>query len=207
MLTTTIQQIFFDSLVIFFFVLGFVAAAVGVGLLVCGAKMNRLFVAMNRYVSTRHGLKSVSVQHDISPIVQRYRLWFGAVIMAGAAYSLFSLIVIFDTGAITSAFVSTADAGMSHSFAFCVVESLRWFMVVLSLIALVIGGLLVFSPATLSRVEAYANRWYSVRKATLGVDNANLTLDRWVETFPRAAGLAILLGALIVIISSGITLF
>ncbi|HEX7027512.1 MAG TPA: hypothetical protein VF268_09740 [Gammaproteobacteria bacterium] len=203
----TFQHILFDSLVVLFFVMGIVAAAVGVGLVVRSEKMFRLFSVMNRYVSTRKSLKPVSVPHDIGPVVQRYRWWFTLLILAGAVYSLYGLIANFDTMTIAAVVMPAAETDVPYAFAISVVEGLRWFMVVMSVIALAVGVMLGFFPGALGRIEASANRWYSVRKAVSGADNMYLTLDQWVEAFPRAAGLAITLGALIVIVSSGVTLF
>jgi hypothetical protein len=46
-----------------------------------------------------------------------------------------------------------------------------------------------------------------MRKATAPLETHHFTIDRWVETHPRIAGWSITLGALIVVISSGIILF
>lgn len=203
----TFQQIMFDSLVVLFFVMGIVAAAVGVGLVACSGKIFRLFQVLNRYVSTRQRLKPISVPRDIGPAVQRYRWWFAAAILAGSIYSLYSLTANFDTVRIAAAVVPRGGTDTFHVFMILLVEAARWFMVAMSMLALAVGVLLGFFPNTLERVEAHANRWYSVRKATAGADEMYMTLDRWVEAFPRTAGLAITLGAVIVIVSSGVTLF
>lgn len=203
----TFQQIMFDSLVVLFFVMGIVAAAVGVGLVACSGRMFHLFQVLNRYVSTRQRFKPVSVPHDIGPAVQRHRWWFATAILAGSVYALYSLIANFDTVRIATAIVPHPGTDTFHVFTILMVEAARWFMVVMSALALAVGILLGFFPAALERVETRANRWYSVRKATAGADEMYLTLDRWVEAFPRIAGLAITVGAVIVIVSSGVTLF
>lgn len=203
----TLQQILFDYLVVLFFVAGLGAAAVGVGLVVCSGRMFRLFAVMNRYVSTRKRMKSMSMSHDIGHLVRRYSGWLATAIVAGAIYSLFSLLTNFDTATIAAGVVPAANTVIPHALVIAVVEGLRWFMVSMSAVALVVGGMLGFFPGALHAVEARANRWYSLRRVSVGLDTVHLTLDRWVEAFPRAAGLAITLGALILIVSSGVTLF
>lgn len=205
-MATPVQQIIFDSVVIAFFVLGIGAAAVGAGLIVCSAKVFRLFAVANRYVSTRRATKSIAVPRDIQPALLRHRKWLAAAIIAGAAYSLFSLLTNFNAAAIASAVVS-GDGGAPYLVAQWLVEALGWAMVAFSLIGLAAGIMLAFFPGALSTVEQYANRWYSVRKATAGMNKNHLALDRWVEAFPRTAGLAIVLGALIVTVSSGLLFF
>ena len=51
-------------------------------------------------------------------------------------------------------------------------------------------------------MEVRLNRWTSTRQLGKGVDTMHLTLDRWVWSFPRAAGWTPALGAAIVLIAS-----
>jgi hypothetical protein len=201
------QQIIFDSLVISFFALGIVAVAVGIGLLVCSTAMFRLFATVNRSVSTRKATKPMSVQRDIKPVVQRYRLWFGITLIIGAAYSIYGLGANFNAELVAAALAATPAANMSYSPVTLFVDVARWTMLVSSVLALAVGFILCFAPHTLGAIEAHTNRWISTRKAAIGVEKEYLTVDKWVETFPRTAGGAITLGALIVVISSGVMLF
>lgn len=202
-LTPAIQSLLFDSLVIAFLVFGVMAAAVGIGLIACRDRTLRLFDRMNRHISTRQAFKSASVPHDIGPTVQRYRWWFAGAFIAGAAYSLYSLLARFDSSLVAAAISADEPGGLAMS----VVDGLRWFMIVFSAIACAIGILLGFSPGTLQAIEARANRWYSMRKATAPLETPHSTLDRWVETHPLIAGWGITAGALIVVFSSAIILF
>lgn len=201
--TSVLQSLLFESLVIAFLVFGLVAAAAGIGLIACRDKTFKLFTVMNRHISTRQALKPASVPHDITPAVQRYRWWFVIAIVAGAAYSLYTLLARFDAAAVAAAITGSAPGPLTLS----VTESLRWFMIVFSGIASLVGTLLGFSPRTLQAIEARANRWYSMRKATAPLETPHPALDRWVESHPLLAGWSITLGALIVVISSGIILF
>ena len=56
----------------------------------------------------------------------------------------------------------------------------------------------------LSRPEAQANRWVSVRKLTPGADTMHPTLDKLVEAFPRTAGSILLVAALYVAANAAI---
>jgi hypothetical protein len=198
------QSLLFDSLVIAFLMFGILAAAAGIGLIACREQTFRLFAHLNRHISTRQALKPASVAHDISPVVQRYRWWFAAAFIAGAAYSLYSLLSYFDTQVITAAIMSSKTPGI---LALSVVESLRWFMIVLSALACVIGILLGLAPGALQTIEARSDRWYSMRKITAPLEMPHQTLDKWVESHPYIAGWGITIGALIVVMSSGVILF
>ncbi|HEX5055164.1 MAG TPA: hypothetical protein VFX02_01565 [Gammaproteobacteria bacterium] len=201
--TSVLQSLLFDSMVIAFFVFGVLAGMAGVGLIVCRDKALRLFVLLNRHISTRQALKSASVPHDIGPTVKRYHWWFAGIIIAGAAYSLYILLARFNASLVTTAIAG----GQPDLMAQFIVEVLRWFMVVFSAIACIIGILLGLSPQALQGIEARANRWYSMRKATAPLEIHHFAVDRWVEAHPLIAGWCITIGALIVAISSGIILF
>jgi hypothetical protein len=99
------------------------------------------------------------------------------------------------------------SGGTAGPLATSILEGLRWFMIVFGSLACLVGILLGFSPKTLQTVEAHANRWYSMRRVTAPLETPHPTLDRWVEAHPLIAGWSITLGALIVVISSGIILF
>jgi hypothetical protein len=149
-------------------------------------------------------LKPASVAHDIGPAVQRYRWWFATAFIAGAAYSLYSLITHFNTQIVAAAVTTSQTPNL---LAISIVETVRWFMIVLSAIACVIGILLGFFPGTLQTIEARSDRWYSMRKVTAPLEMPHPTLDKWVESHPHIAGWGITIGALIVVLSSGVLLF
>lgn len=202
-----VEQMLIQFVLLFFIVWGIIGVAVGVSLIVCGARMLQLFSKMNRWVSTRRNLKVMAVPHDIGQTVQRHRRWLAAVFVVGAAYSIFGLIARFDVSAV----VSALGMGIPRFYVAWAVESLRWLLVVGSVLAIVIGIMLGFFPNNLGALEAYTNRWYSFRQLgmRLGIpgDTMYMTLDKWVETFPKTAGWIITIAASVVVIDSGIVLF
>ena len=202
-----VEQLIIPFVVLFFFVWGIIGIAVGVSLIVYGARMLQFFSTMNRWVSTRQKFKAVAVPHDIGQAVQRHRRWLAAVFVAGAAYAIFGLVARFDVSAV----VSALGMGIPRFYVEWAVESLRWLLVVGSVFAIVIGIMLGFFPNALGALEAYANRWYSFRQLgmRLGIpgDTMYLTLDKWVETFPKTAGWIIAIAASVVVVDSGIMLF
>ncbi len=189
-----IDQLLLPAVVMFFLVWGVIGAAVGTGLIVGSESMFRLFGVLNRYVSTRHGLKPLAMAHDIGQSVRRHRRLVGAVIMLATAYSLYGLAAWFDNAAI----VDTLNLGYPPLFVAWIVESVRWYLILTSVMAFAVGVMLVCLPDALDRIEARANRWYSVRKHTVGADTMVLTIDNFVETFPRSTGLVIVLAGIYV---------
>lgn len=202
---TTIQQVLFDSLVVTFFVLGVAAFTAGTGLIIGSTKTLRLFAAMNRSVSTRKVFKPVCVPREIEPVLLQHRIWFGAALIAGALYSLYGLGPNFNSDTVARAL--TAHSELSYALVPVIVEGLRWALLVSGVLVLAIGIILCIAPNALRAIEAYTNHWYSLRKATVGMEKEYLPLDKWVETFPKTAGIVVALCALIIMISSGNLLF
>lgn len=192
-----VEQLLLPFLVVCLFVFGIIGFFVGVGLVWNGALMHRLFGVMNRSVSTRRGMKWIATPRDIQPAVRRYRRPIGAIFVLGAAFSIFGLVRM------------DVDRGvpMLGIAAQWVIESIRWFLIGGNLVAIAIGIMLLFFPDALRAIETRLNRWYSFRHYAVGGETMHMALDRWVERFPRIAGCIIAVGALVLVVDSGILLF
>lgn len=196
-----INQLLISAGLMFFLVWSLVGAAIGVGLIVRSEMVFRLFRVMNNYISTRRGLKPLAMAHDLEPAVRRHRRLIGVFFMLGAAYSVFGLAAWFDNSAIVS------GLGLHYPSRLVVVwilECLRWFLIVFAMVAFVVGAMLAYFPDALGKFEARMDRWYSVRKHTVGLDTMHLTLDKWVVAFPRATGSIIMLAAMYVAANAAI---
>ncbi len=189
-----VHQLLIPSVVMFFLIWGLVGVALGVGLIVSSAKMFRLFRVMNHYVSTRHALKPMAMAHDVGQGVLRHRRLIGGLFVLGSAFSIYAMLAWVDSSVI----VAALHLSYPKAFVAWILESARWSLIVLSVFAFVVGVMLGYFPGALGRVEAYANRWVSVRKLTMGADTMVLSLDRLVEAFPRTAGAIIVVAALYV---------
>ncbi len=196
----SVNQWILSAAVMAFLVWGVIAAAIGAGLMVSGDRMFRLFGLLDHHVSTRQGFKPLAMAHDVGQSVRKHRYLFGALFVAGAAYSIYGLAARFDGPAI----VAALNLPYPRGFVLWILESVRWCLITFGAWALAIGVMLGFFPAALGRLEARGNRWISVRRLAGGVDAAHLPLDRLVRAFPRTAGSAILAGALFVVTSAAI---
>lgn len=203
MSTTAVAQLLFSFVATVFLVFGLLAFAVGLGLIVSARGMSRLFSLTNRWISLRRPLRSLERVHDIRPMVGRYRRWFGAVFVAGAAFSVYGLLLQFRAETLASA-LRFELPGVVVAW---LLESLRWLLVLGSLLALAVGFLLLFSPGMLDRIAAAADRWYSPRRAITRADRMHLALDLRVRQHPRAAGAIIAAAALFVVVNFAMLLF
>ena len=187
-----LDQILVPSFILFFFIGGLVAVAVGIGLIVNSAAVLRVFGSMNYSVSARRATRPISIPIDSSNFVAKYRTWIGAFFVLGAAYSLYGLIAKIDNAAV----VSLLHLKYPREFVLWIVESTRLFLIVTCAVSLLVGIMLGFFPDTLRSIEKRSSHWFSTRRMAQQADRMNLTLDRWVSISPRAAGWVILFPAL-----------
>jgi uncharacterized protein YjeT (DUF2065 family) len=196
-----IGQILVSSTLLFFLVGSLTGIAVGLGLLARTAATLRVFGVMNRWVSTRRALKPLEVPRDMTPTTGPGARWMGLIIVLLGGYALVVLVLSMDPSRVASAFriASSPLAAMA-------LKAARYFLVVGCLFAVVSGVLLLFFPAAWSRLEQAANHWYSSRKMVAGGDRMHFTLDRLVESFPRASGSVVLVLSIVSALASALLL-
>jgi hypothetical protein len=183
-----------SSTVLFFLFWSAIAAAIGLGLMVFSKGLFRLLAPLDHYVSTRHGMKPLAMPHDIGQGVRGHRYLWGALFVAGAAYSIYSLLAKFDGPAL----VLALNLPYPPSLVLWILSSARWCMVAFGAFAVVVGVMLALFPDALARLESRGNRWVSVRQMASGIDSLHLPIDRMVAASPRTAGSVILAGSLFV---------
>jgi hypothetical protein len=193
-----VDQLLIPFVLWFFIVMGLVGIALGVCLIVGSARTLRFLGTMNRWISLRTSLKPMEEPHHIGNVVYGHRRWFGTVFAVGGAFMLFMLLAKVEVALV----VAALDRRATPVIAAWMVESLKWILLAGGALAVVIGGMLVFSTDALRATEARVNRWYSSRKLGKGADTMHLMLDQWVGASPRAAGWMLALGAAIVLIAS-----
>ena len=197
-----IDQLLVPALFAFFLIAGIAGTALGVALVVFRGRALQVIIPMNRWVSARKTLAPLDALHNIDPIVYKYRRWFSAVFIVGAAFSMIMLVAKVDVAAV----VALLGASRFSFVGPWLVESLGWMLLLGSVLAIAIGIILGFFPHVLGSLETRANHWYSSRRIGKGGDEMVLTLDRWVEYSPRTAGWIISIAALIVAVNSAVVL-
>ena len=193
-----LTQLLVPSILLFFLIGGIFSVAVGLGLIVSGARTLRFFGLMNRWVSWRRTTKQIAVSRELWPLLQRYRVAFAVIIVAASAYSAFNLIA----RALTVVLANVVGAGLHVPSAFVawIVGSVRWFLVIGSILGVAVGAMLGFFPNALMVLEKGSSHWYSSRGVSKGGDAMHFTLDKWVGDNPRITGWIILILAVIEVI-------
>lgn len=193
------RQWFFQVLVVFFIIGGLAGIAVGVGLIVNSERMLALFQKLNHWTSMRRSLKPLELPRDSSPVVQRYMRVLAAVFVAGGLYTLYALLVSFSAEAIIFGLRLQTLPPLVTGL---MIDVARWILVAGNLAAVAVGLLMFLSPATLTHLEERGSKWFSDRAITQVGDAMHTPIDRWVAASPRAAGIILAIGSLVVVVSA-----
>jgi len=71
------------------------------------------------------------------------------------------------------------------------VDSLKWFLLLGSALAIIVGGMMLASDSTSATIQSRLNRWYSTRKFAKAGNEMYMTLDNLAESYPRTTGLVL----------------
>jgi len=177
-------QVLVQVLIVLFLVVAVSGLAVGVGLIASSQKTVQLFHRVNRWVSTRHVLKSVEVPRETDRFAHRHQRWVAGAFVLGGLIAIFGLAAGVDANALSLVFAEKRFVPVA-AIAF---DSAKWFLMVGSTFGVVIGGMLLFYPNAESTLERFANQWVSPRRVTRSWDDMHMTLDLLVEAHPTPAG-------------------
>jgi hypothetical protein len=193
-----VQQTIFISLA-----LGAVFALAAGLLLVFGSQSAlRISERMNRWVSTRAAIRPLEEHHSISrPLYRRHRV-VGALICAGALYSLIVLGMPSGEAAIAK---SLSGIGTPR-FSAWLAESLRIVLLAGNFGALLFGMVFIARPSALKSLESWADRRISARKSTKPLEEMHLSADKFAHAHPRLVGGLVIAGSLYVISNLGYAL-
>jgi hypothetical protein len=200
-----VTELLVISFLVVLLVGGLVGLAIGAGLLTHGAAMIALFARLNRWVSTRKALRPLEMSVPTEEAVSGQRRWVAGTLFAvGGGYAAFILawrVDVLRSGAVLGIH------GVQQPVAVLLLDVLRWCLFAGCVAAVFTGVTMTFFPRAWSAIEAWSNRWYSTRQLALGGDDMHMTLDRWVEMFPRRAGAVITAASLIPVVTSAVLLF
>jgi len=178
--------VFLNCVFVFFILASFFSFIVGVGLAMRNARMLRFFDFMNKWVSTRRAIKPLAMPHLVEPVLLKHRHLLGAGIILGAATSDFLL-----SGVDANVFLPLFLGPFSYFTAKTLANYTESFLLIGNGICVAVGLSLLFFPLTLSRIETYADKWYTLRKQTLPLNQMHLEVDQWILAHPTVSGITL----------------
>ena len=167
------------------------ALAVGVMMLLAPARLNAWFNVTDRLISMRRLTKPLDVMRDTDTTLFRYSRVLGAAMLAGAVFILikgglfFSHLDVVEGGRLLARFFAAGGPNPAWEALWL---ALGVFIMFGALLALVVGGLMLFRLETLRRWSEAANRWFSTRRAFKPLAVTNLGLVQHVRAKPQLWG-------------------
>jgi hypothetical protein len=197
-----LSQIVNQSIFIFLMLGAAFALIAGILLLVDSRRAFRIGDWLDRWVSTRAVIKPLEEHRNVSrPLYRMHRL-VGALICAGALYSLIVLGLPSGEDAIRK---SLSGIGSRH-FAAWVSESLRYVLLAGNFGALLFGLVFIVRPSALKSLEAWADHRISERKATKPLEKMRMSADQFLRRHPQTVGALLILGSFYVLLNLGYAL-
>jgi hypothetical protein len=179
-----IWHLLVQALVVIFLAVAVSGLGVGLGLLVSSQRTSELFHRLNRWISTRHVLKSVEVPVETDRAAHQYQRWLAGGFILGGLIAIFGLIAAVDVAAVSKLVAQSHYA----PFVALVLDCARWFLILGSAAGVVVGAMLLFYPNAEMTLERFTNQWVSSRRISRNWDDMHMTLDALVEAHPRPAG-------------------
>jgi hypothetical protein len=176
--------------------------AIGAMLVLDSARVMRWNYALNRWYSTRRAMRPLDQPVDAKRVIYRWHRVLGALVFAGALYTLDVLAFRYQAGALVRIF---RDLGRPDVLQL-VFESLRILLIVGNVAALLAGLVLCFRPSLLKGIEAWGDRQYSGRASTKPLDIMRYQPDDFVRARPRIVGLLLVLGSAYVLVALGLAI-
>jgi hypothetical protein len=128
---------------------------------------------------------------EVKRAIYRWHRLVGLLVLAGAFFTLDALMFGFTTGAVVRTFRGSGSTAL-FGLAF---ETLRIFLIVGNIAALLAALVLVFRPSLLKGVEGWADRSYGGNPSPEKLDRMRYQPDELVRSRPRLIGVLVLLGS------------
>ena len=199
-----LERVLVPALTVFLLIGSLASIAFGLALVLRTAQALSLMRGMNRWVSTRRALKELEVPRHVGEPRKAGKHWFGLFLAAGGGFVLYVMLTQIEIPRVAMVLGVNVQRWFLAGVA---LQTMKWLLVVGSVLAVAVGFLMLFFPRLLEAFEARMNRWYSTRRLLpSGSESMKFPLDLLVEAYPRAAGWIVAAGSLVVAVAMGILL-
>jgi hypothetical protein len=199
-----LERVVVPALVIFLLLGGLASAAFGFALIFRTEKAIAFTRSMNRWVSTRRALRQAELPRTISVESRGGKVALALFLLLGGTFALWFLLLRLEIPRVAL----VVGVNLKRWFITGVaLQTMKWFLVVGSVLALVVGVLILAFPTRLAVLEAKLNKWYSTRNVLPPTgESMRYPLDMLVEGAPRPAGWIIVVASLIVVAAMAVLL-
>lgn len=170
------------------------AFVLGIALLIKPHSLLRGGQRIKRWFAAQGPVSRLQAPIKIERYVYRRHRFFGALILSGALFTLYSLIYRYNEAATISAYA----AYFNRTVVEWVAESATAFLAITGVCAALIGAVMLIRPSLLKSIEAWANRRYPspVNGKLLNVMKNS---ERLATSYPRLTGFLLSLVSLVIL--------
>ncbi|MEA5444949.1 hypothetical protein VCB98_03850 [Gammaproteobacteria bacterium AB-CW1] len=185
-----------EAAVLFFIIVGLLAAALGLILMLAPDGFQRMAEGFNRQWSTRRAMRELELPRYYERFFYRHHRWAGGLILLAALWFFFGFVL----------HLSPAEAAGALPGIPWIWEALFWFLIVANAAAAVIALVILLRPSALKPLEKIANHWVSVRQATRKMEESDNRFDDFARRHHRATGFILVLAGVFLMVSFGVIL-
>jgi len=191
-----LERVIVPALVIFLLLGASASTLLGLALVFRAEKALSFIRSMNRWVSTRRAMKQAEIPRTVSVTSRKGRALLAVFLLVGGLFSIDFLVLRLE---IPRAAVVLGVNLQRWFLTGVALQTMQWFLVAGSALAVVVAVLILFFPQRLAALEARMNKWYSTRHVLPPAgESMRFPLEMLVEASPRAAGWIIAAASLVV---------
>lgn len=163
-------------------------------------RVNRFF---SQWLSSRTMTRSISRPiYQVERHFYRYHRVFGAALLAGTGYILYSLWFRYDKAAALDIFREYNPQVVAW-----LLDSTVFLLYLTSIGVLAVAFCLVIRPSLLRGFEVWANHWFTTRHMEKPLEVMRMQPDEATQRHPRVTALVMVLGSLYVLLNLGFLVF
>jgi len=196
-----LYQLLLPYLIVFIMILSVLTFVVGLGLAMRHPAMMHFYDFMHRRFSLRRMIRPLFMPHFIEPVLHQHLNLLGSAIILGASASI---LILWDMDAIIFQPVFLDSFAMET--AGILADYTKSFLLVGNIACVALGLLALFFPRALSKIEAYTDRWYTLRLQTRALGKMQPEIGNWVLAHPTISGITLSFLSLLVGVSSYVSI-
>lgn len=192
-----INEILWRSLVIFLWMGGAVAIAVGLAFLFAPAKVERINRFFARWVDTSRIEAELDRPHWTERFVYRHHRLAGTLLVAGSFFVLYKFLV------------HPAQKKISMGAAIDLLglwEAMVALFVICGVLGAAIGMIMLGKPSLLREIEAASNKWISTDKVTQAFNQMHFFFDEGIFSYRKPVGVFLILAGSYIFFRLGMVL-
>lgn len=193
-----LNQILLQSSLMFFWGGSIVGILVGAAMLLKPEQLMRLNQQVSRWVCTEKIAVQLDCRRRIEPFVYRHHRLMGAAVLIGAVFVLHTFLFRYNLRVISTLIPENY---------WWLSDALVTMLLIGSVLAALVGGIVLTKPSLLRDIETSANRWICTEHAWSWINSKHHFVEQFFFRYHRFFGALILTASLYVLVALRCYLF